>query len=455
MREITINVQLFLLIMIIYPTGFLYSQNIDTLSYILGEQIQVSDPDNGGDLQCEPSVAINKNVIVVSWNDSHGGKINSRTGPAVGWAISYDSGNHFTFGGYLPQSDKSLELKMDGADSWVGTDSSGDFFLQVLSWQDSLDYIFIYYMERNKLGSWQKRYIAYSDKGIDKPAMNVTPSGQINIVYTNIKGNNNEIFFIKSLNKGKEWQKPVKLSNSTNVVKTGSAVTSYGNEILVTWVEGTYMSQDEIWYSYSLDNGNLFSKAKLLYKIKKPFNSVKGYTIGALKSKNPDASFLLSTSTWLTYTIKNDQVVFYVVYTEGTQKDGSKIILFKLEKKFGQIKGPLIVGNNKDYERIFPTITTIKNKPVIFYYDRRDNPFTTITDVYLSIILTDIYYQDIKVNSFPSDWSHLSGDPKYAPIQRNIGDYITIASYNNKLAATWVGEKDGKSRIFFRLLEFK
>ncbi len=100
-------------------------------------------------------------------------------------------------------------------------------------------------------------------------------------------------------------------------------------------------------------------------------------------------------------------------------------------------------------------MTKIKNKPVIFYYDRRDNPFTTITDVYLSIMLTDNCYQDIKINSLPSDWSHLAGDPKYAPIQRNIGDYMTIASYANKLATTWVGEKNGKSRIYFRLVEFQ
>lgn len=455
MKETIFNILLPFAILI-YPFELLYSQNIDTLSYHLGNEIQVSEPDNGGDLQCEPSVAINKNVILVSWNDSYGGKLNSKTGPAVGWSISYDNGKTFNFGGYLPESDNNLNLRIDGADSWVGTDSSGNFYLQVLSWQDSLHYIFVYYMDGKSLGNWQKRYIAYSDKGIDKPAMDVTPTGQINMVYTSIKNKTNEIFFIYSMNKGKEWQMPVKLSNSTNGIKTGSSVISCGNKVLVAWVEGTSMSQDEIWYAYSLDNGISFSKANLLYKLKKTFESAKGYTVGALKDKDPDATFLFSTSTWLTCTRKNDnEVVFYIANTEGTQKNGSRIILFKIKNNFKQISGPLEVGNNrKDYERIFPTMTKIKNKPVVFYYDRRDNPFTTITDVYLSIMLADNFYQDVKINCISSDWSHLSGDPKYAPIQRNIGDYMTIASYSNKLAMSWVGEKNGKSRIYFRLIEF-
>ncbi len=321
MTETIFNI-LFPFIILIYPVGHLYSQNIDTLSYFLSEEIQVSEPNDGGDLQCEPSVAINKNVILVSWNDSYGGKVDSKTGSAIGGAISYNAGKSFSFGGYLPERDDNWGLRTEGGDSWLGTDSSGNFYLQVLSWQDSLHYLFVYYMDKNNLGKWQKRYVAYSDKRIDKPAMDVTPTGQINIVYTSIKEKSNEIFFINSMNEGKEWQKPVKLSNSTNGIKTGSSVVSCGNKILVAWVEGTSLSQDEIWYAYSLDNGISFSKAKLLYKIKKSFNTVIGYTIGALKDKKPNAKFQFVPITWLTYTKKNDKVIFYVVNTEGTQENG-------------------------------------------------------------------------------------------------------------------------------------
>ncbi len=456
MIEKIINVQLFLLIIIVYSVVPLYSQNNDTLSYFLGKEIQVNEPNSGGDLQCEPSVAINKNIIIVSWNDSYGGKINSKTGSAVGWAISYNNGQNFNFGGYLPKIDEKSVLRVDGVDSWLGTDSNGNFYLQVLSWQDRSHYLFVYYMDGNNLGKWEKRYTVYSDKLIDKPSMNVTSTGQINISYTGNIDKKNEIYFIHSSNQGKSWQTPLKLSNSTNPVKTGSCVVSYNDKILVGWVEGSAMNQNEIWFAYSLDNGFSFSKAKLLYKISKTFNIVNGYTIGALKDKGGNALFLLSTSVWITYTLNNNQANFWLAYTEGTENEGSRVILFKMDENFKQISGPFYVGNNStDYERIFPTMTSIRNLPAVFYYDRRNHPFTTLTDVYLSIKLENDTFQDIKINSTPTDWSKLPGDPKFAPTQRNIGDYMTIASYDNKLATTWVGEKNGKARIYFRLIEFR
>lgn len=445
-----------ILLFFICSCTFLYSQSIDSVVYNLGPETQVCEPENGGDLQCEPSVAINKNVILVSWNDSYGGKRNSKTGSAVGWAISYNNGKNFNFGGYLPKIDYKSVLRVDGADSWLGTDSNGNFYLQVLSWQDSSDYLFVYYMDGNNLGKWQKRYTVYSDKSVDKPSMYVTPMGQINIVYSRIKDKSEEIFFVHSCNRGITWKKPLKLSNSSNAVKSGSCVVSYNGKILVAWVEGSSMNQDEIWFAYSLDNGLSFSKAKILYKMKKTFNIVNGYTIGALKNKGDDASFLLFTSVWLTYTLNNNQPVFWLTYTEGTKSGGSRIMLFKMEDNFEKINGPFYIGNNlNDYERIFPTMTSIRNFPVIFYYDRRNNPFTKLTDAYLSIILEDSTCQDIKINSKTCNWGYLQGDPKFAPIQRNIGDYMTIASYRNKLAATWVGEKSGKSRIYFRLVEIR
>jgi len=101
--------------------------------YRLGSEVLVSNNINGGFLRCEPSVAISKNRIIVSWNDSYGGKINSRTGSIIGWAISKDLGKNFKFGGYLPI--KQNGENVSGADSWLMADKYGNFYLQVLNWQ--------------------------------------------------------------------------------------------------------------------------------------------------------------------------------------------------------------------------------------------------------------------------------------------------------------------------------
>ncbi len=386
MRNEFIKSHNLVLIFLIFYYTFSYSQTIYGLEYNLGPEIQVCEPENGGDLQCEPSVTINKNIVLVSWNDSFWGKVGSKTGSAVGWAISYNNGKNFNFGGYLPQIDKKFIMRVDGADSWLGSDSSGNFYLQVLSWQDSSHYLFVYFMDSKELGKWKKRYLAYSGKFIDKPSMSITPTGQINISFTSFIDKKDEIFFVHSSNQGKSWLSPIKLSNSINPIKTGSCVVSYNEKILVAWLEGRAMDQNEVWYAYSINNGFSFSRAKLLYRIKKTLKTVKGYTIGALNEKGNDASFLITASVWLTYTINDDETLFWLTFVEGTENRGSRVVLLKLDDNFELKSKPIYVGDiSKDYERVFPTMTSLKKYPVIFYYDRRNNPFTTLTDVYLSV----------------------------------------------------------------------
>jgi len=116
--------------------------------------------------------------------------------------------------------------------------------------------------------------------------------------------------------------------------------------------------------------------------------------------------------------------------------------------------GPIRVGNSPDSViKVFPSITTFKNNPIILYYDRRNNPDSSFTDVYLSILTEESKFQDIKINTISTDWNIVPGDKKYAPIQRNFGDYITIASINQYIIATWTDGRNGKPRIFSRIIE--
>src|SRR5438552_7450855 len=99
--------------------------------FILGPEVLVSSNQDGGDLRCEPSAAIFKNMVVVAWNDSYGGIHGSLSGTAVGWAISKDRGRTFRFGGYLPLAQNDFVAA--AADSRLAVDEEGNFFLEILS----------------------------------------------------------------------------------------------------------------------------------------------------------------------------------------------------------------------------------------------------------------------------------------------------------------------------------
>ena len=270
------NLECFLLILL-SPFGGASGQKAPPLSFSLGKEVQVCEPPNGGNLQCEPSVAIHENVIVVSWNDSYGGKMGAYAGAAVGWAVSRDNGKSFRFGGFLSQSGEKPKLKVDGSDSWVGADASGNFYLQVL--RGNGNKLFVYYMDHRNLGRWKKKHVAFSGRSpaetCDKPCMDITPPGKINLSFSYCPPTG-PIAFIRSPDKGETWSKPIKVSLSTKKVRTGSSVASHGNKILVTWVEGDLIRQCEIWYAFSTDNGKTFSKPRLLYKEKKLFSFAKG-----------------------------------------------------------------------------------------------------------------------------------------------------------------------------------
>ena len=61
-------------------------------------------------------------------------------------------------------------------------------------------------------------------------------------------------------------------------------------------------------------------------------------------------------------------------------------------------------------------------------------------------------FEDVKVSSVASDWSKTPGDVEYAPVQRNYGDYITLAAHRKRLVAAWTCGRTGQSRIYVRIM---
>ncbi|MCI0486243.1 MAG: glycoside hydrolase [Blastocatellia bacterium] len=417
--------------------------------FIQGPEVLASANQDGGDLRCEPSAAIFKDTILVAWNDSYGGRNGSSTGTAVGWSISRDRGKTFQFGGYLPLAQK--DFVPAAADSRLAVDREGNFFLEILSWQEKSHHIQLYSMEKNNPGKWRKLPdpVVYDrSKGeeyLDKPAMSVSDS-RVSIVYTEKRQSSGAtISFILSKDRGKTWSKPVRLSADSNRVRTGSAVIINDNEIMAAWTEG----DSEIWFARSRDGGKSFSVATQAYRLKRPFTPPKAYRMALGQMANISNDISLAS-------VNNPSggALYYFSFVEGTEK-GSDVLLVSYDAKTEKWSAPIPLSKGEaGAVKIFPSMAIIGRSPALLYYKRNDAS-STITDVYLSILSEGEHFESLKLNTVSSDWATTKGDKKYAPIQRIFGDYITLASDGNILVAAWTDGREGAPRIYARVIEIR
>ena len=398
----------------------------------------VSINKDGGILKSEPSVVMSDSIIIVAWNDSYGGMTGASTGVAIAWAISYDVGETFEFGGYL--SEKSNN-KFEGADSWLGKDNDGNFYLSVLDAMEKLDF---YRMSKNNLGIWNKISTPIKND-LDKPVMHVSEGGEVFISYTDIQNSNMVISTSASKNKGDTWELPVIVSNSSVRSRGFSSITQSGKNVVISWIEGDEMLLDEVWVAYSSDNGSTFSEPILISKWGvSEYIKPRGYSMSF-------GSTIVLGQTWLT-TYKGKSTL---VFNEKTMEGASiGITSFDFKKQvWDDIK---YVGEKSglDYYRFFPAVTYLNKYPAVTYYDRRscDGLDCPETDVYLSLSKEAGFWEDYRVTTIPTDWSTISTDKKYAPIQRNFGDYIFISSDKNQAAIVWTDGRNGRSEIYLRIV---
>jgi hypothetical protein len=420
--------------------------------FILGPEVLVSSNSDGGDLRCEPSAAIFKDTIVVTWNDSYGGRHGSATGTAVGWSISKDRGRTFQFGGYLPLAEG--DFIGAGADSRLAVDQEGDFYLEILSWQKNSHHIQLYVMERDKAGHWRKLpeamiYDQSKGEGADKPALGVS-GRRVGVAYTELrKASGGVISLVLSNDGGDTWLKPIPLSANSARIKTSASIIMSGNEILVAWTEadsGNSFNASEVWFAVSQDGGKTFSTAAMAYRLKRPFLPPKAYgmALGQMASISNDVSLAI---------VKNasGRAVYSLSVIEGTDQ-GSAVLWMTYDAGAGKWSAPVRLNGVEDATEIFSSMAAAVGNPALLYYSRKDAD-RTITDVFLSVLSEAGRVERVQLNTASSDWATTKGDGKYAPIQRIYGDYITLASDGNALVAAWTDGRRGEPRIYARVIE--
>ncbi len=420
--------------------------------FILGPEVLVSSNPDGGDLRCEPSAAIFKDTIIVTWNDSYGGKHGSSVGTAVGWSISNDRGKTFQFGGYLPLAED--DFVSAGADSRLAVDQEGDFFLEILSWQKKSHHIQIYVMERTNPGRWRKLpdamiYDQSKGEGADKPAIGVS-GRHIGIVYTEMRKTSGEtISCVLSNDGGRTWLKPIPLSANSSRVRTSSALIISRDEILVAWMEAdsdNSFNASEVWFAISQDGGKSFSAAAPAYRLKRPFMPPRAYgmSLGQMASISNDVSLARVDH-------RSGHAVYDLSVIEGTEK-GSDVLLMAYDAGARKWSVPVRLDGGNGEVKIFSSMAVAVGNPALLYYSRKSAD-STITDVRLSVLSEGGPIESAELNTVSSDWATTKGDQKYAPIQRIYGDYITLASDGHTMVAAWTDGRYGMPRIYARVIE--
>ncbi len=429
--------------------------------YRLGPETLVSTNNDGGALRCEPSVGIAGDNIVVAWNDSWGGAHGASAGTAAAWATSRDAGKTFQFGGYLPPA--TADQAPDAADSQIVTDGEGNFYLEILSWQRTSHTIFIYFMDHKNIGQWQRVVPAVTTgfdsaatgaaQGafLDRPFLSIDATGTLSLVFTMgdaTKGM--QIDFVSSRDHGATWSSPVNVSVGPKQTRTGASVARVGERIVITWCEGGDGTHPEkIWYAASSDGGKTFQEPKSLYEEKQPLGTIPGYVMGF----STEALFSLSGYTTIVATGRAGANPGFSLAAEDRTGVSLDVILFQYDGTKNVWSGPVRV-NREDHNgsASFPALTAIEGSTAVLHYFRAGAVPSGVTDVFLTVA-EGALLKHVKLNTVSSDWTHVPGDKEHAPVQRNFGDYISVASSGRRIAAVWTDGRDGKPRIYCRVLD--
>jgi len=244
---------------------------------------------------------------------------------------------------------------------------------------------------------------------------------------------------VRSDDEGRTWSEPVRLSKADGRLRSGVAIEGDGDTVIAVWWEAGDGSQ-EIWFARSDDAGATFAPPELLRTLPRPIRPIDGYALGVGPAGDMNSDVAVA----------EHDGRFFVSFLEQTE-GGSRILLSESIDDGKTWSEPVVVGNGDGADKAFPSIAILSGQPAILYYDRRhDDAHDTSTDVYLSWRSPAGDWTDIRLTSVSTRWDLTPGDREHAMVQRNFGDYITLASDGDRFLASWTDGRDGVPRIYTR-----
>lgn len=417
----------------------------------LDHEILVSDNEDGGLLRVEPSVAVHGDVIVAAWNDGRGLREGAVTGTSVAWSISRDGGRSFRFGGYIPAPDP--DLPPAGADSWLGVDGTGRFYLIVLSWWEESYAVRLLTLDPTAGGTWtEQEPVAVRDRVpgapvLDKPAMTVTTDGQVFVVYKS----GDRIRLRRSPDGGESWDPAVTVSDSDGATGLDSTVPSrnssdvavLGETVVVCWLEESgFSAPQELWCAESPDRGRTFSPARRLHRAARHMPAPPGYRMGpGPYSAAPNYASLAA---------DEGRGLIHLVAADPAGEEGSRILHWSYDVARRAWNDPGVVGGGPGLgTKVMASAAVASDGLLVLYYDQR-RAGEGHTDVRLSSRARQ-EWRDTPVTTVSSDWTAMPpGETFEPPFQKNAGDYISLAADGGRFVAVWTDGRRGEPRIWAR-----
>ncbi len=403
-----------------------------TLDATVGPNTLVNSRDlcgGRGNTQSETSMAVYGNVIVVAFNDSRGFYCPSRS--TVGWAFSLDGGQTFVDGGTLPGG---LSPWSNG-DPWVAVGPDGTFYVSGIA--NNFRGMSI---SRGTVGNdgitWSSPVLATSGaNGTDKEALVVDQT--TGTVYMAYDVNNQRVELVRSDDQAATWTTPVILPSPGGI---GAFPTIDPNgRLYVTWLTGWPSANQRLVTSSSDDGGQTFTSPVTISSIC-PIN-VSGFNRGQMPAF-PSVAIDQSGGPL------NGRV--YVAFHSSCGAPGNAYLTWSDDGGQTWADAAQVHDDATTAIHFSPTVSVDPAGNVnVFFYDRRDNPGTSITNVYFAQS-TDggaTFAQNIRVTDVATTWGATASD-----ITPNFGDYMTSLSVGTDMLITWSDGRSGDPDAYFARL---
>ncbi|MBI1747382.1 MAG: exo-alpha-sialidase [Acidobacteria bacterium] len=400
------------------------------LGPMVGENILVNDRQlcgGRGNTQSETSIAANGDVIVVAWNESKGFYCTNHS--TVGWGYSLDGGATFTDGGTLPgglsrwsNGDPALAIGPDGSFyvSGISSNFNGMSISRGVAGPDGV--------------AWNTPVEAVSRGGlIDKEWLAVDQAtGRVYMAY----GRSQQIEVIHSDDQGATW-------NSTTPARLGGGgiganpLIGPNGEVYVAWNIGWPSASQRIVMARSEDGGGTFTSPVTIANL--CAFTVPGFSRGQVPAF-PSVAIDLSGGP------QNGRL--YVAWHSSCPSGNGDAYLSSSDDQGQTWSEPIVVNDDGATALQWsPSVSVDSSGNVnVVFYDRRENPGTGITNVYLAQS-TDggmTFLPNIRITDVASNWSSARSD-----ISPNMGDYLTAISVGTDVLVSWSDARDGDPDAYF------
>jgi len=388
----------------------------------LGEDVEASINPRGGALRCEPSVGVSGNAVLVAWNDSYGGKHGSQTGVCAGWSHSNDGGKSFNFGGYLTER----EGVTAGADTRIARAGDGRLYLSVLSWFEKEHELRLYRFQDGRMTDLGQVATNGGTGYLDKPDFAID-GGRFALAYTR----DGVIEYARS-DDGKAWSR-TSVSSTEKLSRSGSGVAVRGERVVVGWFEGGGIELDRLMVVNSHDGGKTFSPPSSVFVRESSISTPAGFRMApgpaSVSFNDVRLKFDDKGTAWLATLDVHEKKPRVVVYSSND------MLAWVRTDAVGTVDGAF-----------FPDLAIVGGSPAVLSYGSDG----TMTNCYLLH-----RGRQTCLSTVGSDWTKTAPDADAAPIQRNFGDYISLASEGDKFVAAWTDGRSGLPRIRVRVGKFE